>query len=113
MSFYFDQLIYQIGFWFTWLLIPIIVEILPATTYFFKLIKIAHLTDELKQPLKLPMISIILPVYNSADTLYTCIESIYKSTYSKELIQIIVVNNHSTDNSFQEYKRAQEVTYLS
>ncbi|WP_220739393.1 TIGR03111 family XrtG-associated glycosyltransferase [Leuconostoc miyukkimchii] len=108
MSFYFDQLIYQIGFWFTWLLIPIIVEILPATTYFFKLIKIAHLTDELKQPLKLPMISIILPVYNSADTLYTCIESIYKSTYSKELIQIIVVNNHSTDNSFQEYKRAQE-----
>ena len=107
MAFYFHQLLYQIGFWFTWLLIPIIVEIVPAISYFFRLIKMAHTSPVLKQPLKMPMISIILPVYNSAETLYTCIESIYKSSYPKDLIQVIVVNNHSTDNSFEEFKRAQ------
>ena len=107
MTFYFHQLIYQIGFWFTWLLIPIIVEVLPAIRYFFKLLRMAHTKKIVNQPLKMPIVSIILPVYNSAETLYSCIESIYHSTYSKDLIQVIVVNNHSTDNSFDEYKRAQ------
>ena len=107
MYFYFQQLIYQFGFWFTWLLIPIVFEIIPAIVYFFRLIKLSHQKGKPKQPLKLPMVSIILPVYNSANTLYTCIESIVNSTYQKDLIQVIVVNNHSTDNSFQEYQRAQ------
>lgn len=35
MALYIHQFIYQIGFWFTWLLIPIVVEILPATSMLF------------------------------------------------------------------------------
>lgn len=107
MDFYLNQLVYQIGFWFTWLLIPIVVEIIPAIRYFFHLLRVANKKQKPTVPLKLPMVSIILPVYNSGDTLYACIQSIYESSYPKELMQIITANNQSTDNSFQEYQRAQ------
>lgn len=107
MDFYLNQLVYQIGFWFTWLLIPIVVEIIPAIRYFFHLLRVANKKQTINLPLKLPVVSIVLPVYNSADTLYACIESIYKSNYPNELMQIITANNQSTDNSFQEYQRAQ------
>lgn len=53
------------------------------------------------------MISIILPVYNSEETLFDCIESIVNNTYPKNLIQMAIVNNNSHDNSFSEFGRAQ------
>lgn len=39
MSFYLHQFTYQLGFWFTWLLIPIVVEIFPAIYFNLVLIK--------------------------------------------------------------------------
>ena len=42
------------------------------------------------------MISIIIPMYNSKDTIKTVIESVINQTY-KELIEIIVVNDGSKD----------------
>ena len=107
MALYIHQFIYQIGFWFTWLLIPIVVEILPASLHAFRLQRTIKLSQAYQVPLKLPMISIVLPVYNSGDTLYHCIASIAASSYPKALIQIIVANNHSTDNSFQVFHQAQ------
>lgn len=107
MALYIHQFIYQIGFWFTWLLIPIVVEILPASQHAFRLQRTIKSSQAYQVPLKLPMISIVLPVYNSGDTLYHCIASIAASSYPKALIQIIVANNHSTDNSFQVFHQAQ------
>lgn len=107
MALYIHQFIYQIGFWFTWLLIPIVVEILPASLHAFRLQRTIKLSQAYQVPLKLPMISIVLPVYNSGETLYHCIASIAASSYPKALIQIIVANNHSTDNSFQVFHQAQ------
>ena len=42
-------------------------------------------------------LSVIVPVYNSEKYLYECLESIVKQTYNN--IEIIVVNDGSTDNS--------------
>ena len=44
-----------------------------------------------------PEISLIIPVYNSADTLFQCIESINNSTYPNERIRIFLVNNKGPD----------------
>lgn len=107
MAFYLHQFIYQLGFWFTWLLIPIVVEIIPAVRYAIILRRTTKSTIIRHVPLKLPMISIVLPIYNSEATLYQCIASIANSSYPKDLIQIIAVNNHSTDNSFQVFHQAQ------
>lgn len=107
MSFYLHQFTYQLGFWFTWLLIPIVVEIFPAIYFNLVLIKTSKKHQVMQEPLKLPMVSIVLPIYNSGQTLYQCIQSISQSTYPKQLIQIIAVNNQSTDNSFTVFNQAQ------
>jgi glycosyltransferase involved in cell wall biosynthesis len=46
---------------------------------------------------KNPMISVIVPTYNSAKTLEICLKSVKKQTYSN--IEIIVVDNNSADNT--------------
>ena len=44
-----------------------------------------------------PLVSIIVPVYNTEEYLPRCIESIQKQNYSN--IEIILVNDGSTDKS--------------
>ncbi len=46
------------------------------------------------------MIAIIVPVYNSAETLGICLESVCGQTYKD--IKIILVENGSTDDSYQK-----------
>ena len=52
-----------------------------------------------------PIVSIILPVYNSEDYLYRCMDSLVYQSFQN--IEIIAVNNGSTDNSLhilQQYE---------
>jgi glycosyltransferase involved in cell wall biosynthesis len=44
-----------------------------------------------------PTVSVVIPTYNSEDTFGVCLRSISKQTYPK--IEIIVVDNHSTDRT--------------
>lgn len=44
-----------------------------------------------------PLISIIVPIYNTADYLPTCLDSILAQTYQN--IEIVLINDGSTDNS--------------
>ncbi|MEN5233632.1 glycosyltransferase family 2 protein [Sphingobacterium faecium] len=44
-----------------------------------------------------PIVSIIVPVYNAADTVHIAFDSLYKQTYPN--LEIIIVNDASTDNS--------------
>ena len=48
---------------------------------------------------KLPLVSVIMPVYNAGDFLVPAIESILKQTYQK--FELIIVNDHSTDATYQ------------
>ncbi|UFQ99160.1 glycosyltransferase family 2 protein [Pseudomonas wenzhouensis] len=43
-------------------------------------------------------ISVVIPMYNSHDTIVSCVQSVVDQTY-KDLINIIVVNDGSKDNS--------------
>ena len=51
----------------------------------------------------LPLISIILPVYNMADKLPRCIESLTAQTYPN--LEFLFVDDGSTDNSAQVIQR--------
>ncbi|MEM3823532.1 MAG: glycosyltransferase family 2 protein [Candidatus Bathyarchaeia archaeon] len=46
-----------------------------------------------------PLVSVIIPTYNSQTTLRQCLQSIQKQTYKK--LETIVVDRHSTDETVQ------------
>lgn len=53
--------------------------------------------------LKKPLVSVIVPVYNSGDYLYRCMDSLVYQSFDE--IEIIAVNNESTDNSLEILKK--------
>lgn len=53
------------------------------------------------------MISIIIPVYNSELTIERCLNSLANQTFSN--IEVIVINDGSTDNSLKKIERYQNV----
>lgn len=99
-------LIIQLGFWISWLLVPIIYEFIPAVVSFFSLLLAKRHIKNVKRLTYYPYITLIIPVYNSEDTLFNCIQSIKNSTYPKNKIRIIIADNQSKDDSYQVYLKA-------
>lgn len=98
----------EIVFWTAWILIPLLLEIIPAVFGFFVLI-LKRFRYRKDQPLTyFPEITVIIPVYNSAKTLEMCINSIVESSYPYEKMEILLVNNGSKDQSFEIFTKYQE-----
>ncbi len=103
-----DYFLSEIVFWMAWIVIPLIMEICPSIFNFFILIGKRIKTSKEKCIEYFPEITLIIPVYNSAETLYACIESIYECEYDNKLIHILLVNNQGKDESFDIYNQCQE-----
>ena len=96
-------------FWSAWVIIPVIAEILPSLGSLFVLLKRRMHSRRLSsQPIVFPEISMIIPVYNSAGTLRTCLQSVYESTYPTDKVRVFLVNNGSKDDSFSIYTACQK-----
>ena len=100
-------------FWAAWIIIPFIMEMVPAIGNIFILFR-KH--KRIKQKTKeseeqnlgfYPEITLMIPVYNSAGTLEACIRSIYESDYPNDRINVYLINNQGKDNSFQVFCRCQ------
>ena len=98
----------EIAFWIAWVIIPLIMEIIPAIAGFVLLLKKRVLYHKDKALDYYPSVTVIVPVYNSADTLYACLDSIRKSDYSIEQVDVLLVNNGSRDQSFSVYTQFQK-----
>ena len=48
---------------------------------------------------RVPLISVIIPTYNSAKTIKTCLKAIIGQNYPKDRFEIIVVDNYSKDRT--------------
>lgn len=103
------------GFWLGWLIIPELFELIPALVgfvrnYFWRNRKLNY--DSYHHP----WVTIIIPVYNSAETLGRCLSSIAHSTYPNRKIEIICANNQSSDDSlaiFYQVKQAYPTLHMS
>lgn len=89
-------------FWAAWIIIPVMMEIVPSLGSVFVLIKKHIFHKEIIKPAIDPEISLIIPIYNSMDTLEQCIRSI------DERIRIFLVNNQGQDDSFQVFCDCQQ-----
>lgn len=94
-------------FWIAWIIIPLIMEIIPSIGGFLVLVKNLIVRKKAIKPEIYPEITMIIPVYNSSDSLEKCIKSINDSDYSNDRIKIFLVNNQGTDNSFDIYTMCQ------
>jgi glycosyltransferase involved in cell wall biosynthesis len=52
---------------------------------------------------RLPVVSVVLPIRNAAQTIDECLESVSRQTY--ELFEVIVIDDGSTDGSLARVKR--------
>ncbi len=95
-------------FWGAWVIIPFIMEIIPSIGSAITLIKKRIRNYHPKAPAAYPEISLIVPVYNSYDSLRACIKSIHDSSYDDSKIRVYLVNNRTKDDSFHVYTEAQK-----
>ena len=95
-------------YWVAWIIIPIIVEVIPSIGSFFSLLvhRNKHKNDE--DPIVWPDIVLVIPVYNSEKSLEQCLRSVHESDYPNEHMEIYIVNNKSSDSSFDAFVRAQK-----
>lgn len=103
-----NRLLNSVVFWAAWIIIPVIMEIAPAVVSVFLLLK-RHFRKRKhhNKPKVYPEISLIVPVYNSEQTLFGCIKSINDCDYPNDKIRIFLVNNKGSDDSFSVYARSQ------
>ncbi|MDH7479740.1 MAG: glycosyltransferase family A protein, partial [Syntrophomonadaceae bacterium] len=95
-------------FWGVWLLAPLVIDLSTAIVYFSTLLLFRG--REVKPGSELnyyPFVTVVVPVYNSAGTLYKCLKSLAEQSYPGNLIQAVCVNNGSRDNSFEVFKQFQ------
>ena len=99
----------EILFWVAWVILPLMVEIIPAIVNFLLLVLkyIRKLRKGPSDPELYPEITIIIPVYNSESTLRKCLDSIHMSSYENRLITVFLVDNGSQDNSFHIFEKCQ------
>ncbi len=104
-----NRLLNSVVFWAAWIIIPVIMEIVPAIGSVLLLLKRHWKRSKNKEGLKVyPEISLIVPVYNSEQTLFNCIKSIYECDYPNDRMRVFLVNNQGKDNSFSVYARCQK-----
>ena len=73
-----------------------VVVILPLT-----LVEVAQSTRE-RELAWYPPVSVLIPAYNEEETVADCIEAVCASTYPSDMMEVIVINDGSTDRTYEE-----------
>lgn len=105
-----DNFIALIIYWGVWLLIPIVVDGI-TTLYTLIGVSLVHLQNYRNKipPLQSqPLVSIIIPVYNSEETLEACLRSIAAQDYPSQSMEVHLINNGSSDRSHNIFIRLRE-----
>ena len=88
-------------FWGVWLLIPMLVDVLGALRDAWLVFSQRHAAYLAPLPPtdQLPKVSVIIPAYNEQLNIDRCITSLKAQTYPSHLIEVIAVNDGSTDRT--------------
>jgi len=78
----------------------------------FKYKDIFYKSPDLTQ-LKLPKVSMIVPAYNEEKTIAASIKSLKKVDYPKNLLEIVVINDGSNDNTSKILKKCTKEKYIT
>jgi glycosyltransferase involved in cell wall biosynthesis len=59
--------------------------------------------ESAKENISMPLVSVIVPTFNSSKTIGICLESVGKQTYPN--IEVIVIDKHSTDDTVERARK--------
>ncbi len=95
-------------FWGVWLLIPVLVDGGATLASLIGGLVIRWRQRAWHRPLPYPpFISVLIPVYNAEETLEACLRSLAAQEYPQHRMEVLLVDNGSTDASFQVFARLQ------
>jgi len=104
-----EHLIEFIVFWGVWLMVPFLIDGM-STLASLLVVLITRLRRPVSGSRRLdyfPLVTIIVPVYNSTATLEACLRSITAQTYPQNQMEVLLIDNGSTDSSFEVFNRLQ------
>ncbi|MGL5353794.1 MAG: TIGR03111 family XrtG-associated glycosyltransferase [Clostridium sp.] len=103
----------QVIFWGVWLFIPTLLDVIIGLYIAIKVTILNFINKKSEEEQKEyedyyePLVSIIIPVYNSEKSLKRCVDSVINQSYSISNMEIILVDNGSRDNSFSVFNQIQ------
>lgn len=109
-----DQLVGFALFWGVWMVVPMLIDGVTAVAYFSAAIRARAGRSPMDndRPLKIyPLISVIIPVYNGAGVIPICLKAIRSQDYPHEKIEVLIVDNQSTDNTRAVVAHEQERSF--
>lgn len=102
-----DRVLRELIFWGVWLLIPFLWEIFTgiasAVFVLLKFLKPGKEESEYSAE-----VTLLIPVYNSEHTLGVCLKSIKEQDYPAEKMEVILIDNGSTDGSYRIFEQFQQ-----
>ncbi|MCX7922677.1 MAG: putative glycosyltransferase, exosortase G system-associated [Clostridia bacterium] len=102
-----NKLFQQFLYWGAWLIIPFLWEIaigfLSAVLAFIRYYRLKEESADYY-----PRVSVLIPVYNSQNTLDMCLQSIVEQDYPKDNIEVFLIDNGSKDGSYNIFIDFQE-----
>jgi poly-beta-1,6-N-acetyl-D-glucosamine synthase len=98
-------------YWGIWIVVPFLIDGLSALILFAG-VSWARLAGRFR-PYSgrlefYPTLSVIIPVLNGEDSLGACLESIRAQTYPPQRMEVVVVDNGSSDNTFAVFNSVQQ-----
>ena len=101
-------------FWGIWLFIPLLVDGVTAVSYLIGALWMNRSQHRARQKhvlLEFPRVSIVVPVYNGKQVIGQCLDAIMKQSYPHEKLEIIVVDNLSTDRTLDLIREKQQTPF--
>lgn len=91
-------------FWGVWLLVPLLVDGISTLISLVAVLVMRRKRTVSKELKHFPQVSIILPIYNSQETLGNCLRSIAAQDYPLNRMEVLAIDNGSSDHSFEVFK---------
>lgn len=92
--------------WGIWILVPILVDMTKALRLLlFSLRRQRRPTDPSPDADHPPLVSVLIPCHNAAAVLGGCIDSVAAQTYPLDRLEVLVVDNASTDGTAEVFHR--------
>lgn len=102
-----NKLFQQFIFWGVWLVIPLMYELIIGIISALICVFSFYTKKNEKALIFYPNVSILVPIYNSCNTLEKCLDSILCQTYPLQNIEIILINNGSEDKCYSIFQKFQ------